>query len=180
MKRILKDIVITRIAAVDKPCQEGAVATILKRDQSQDDPAAVKKHNELTERIVKNLILFPIQRAQQIGTAVDFDDAYKPLLADFRECVARDLLGRMLDALRRSLMSIISDQTMEDDAKLARIREAVGKFLNEATSEVPNALDQIGKSMDEGDHMRALEKRVSVAASLVNKFTHISKHLNGM
>ncbi len=37
MKRVLKELVITRIAAVDRPCQEHATCTILKRRPDDED-----------------------------------------------------------------------------------------------------------------------------------------------
>jgi hypothetical protein len=52
-RRILKEIRLDRIAAVDRPCQEGAVVTILKRAADEADEAFAKRIADLG----KNLLL---------------------------------------------------------------------------------------------------------------------------
>ena len=51
MKRRLTEVRIDRIAAVDFPCQEGAVMTIMKRDESGDNKGRTERIEKLKKRI---------------------------------------------------------------------------------------------------------------------------------
>jgi hypothetical protein len=64
-KRILKEFILTRIAAVDRPCQEGAVVTLLKRAFSDKErEAAAKKGHALPDGS------YPIKSHKDVKNAV--------------------------------------------------------------------------------------------------------------
>lgn len=65
MKRVLKEVKITRISAVDYPCQEGALAAILKGDNFGGMIAEMEKHIKKEDG---KFVLYSQDESKKLGT----------------------------------------------------------------------------------------------------------------
>lgn len=135
-KRILRELKLDKIAAVDRPCQEGATMTIMKR--------APEKMTMDTARIAKDMYGVMSSSGNPPG-ARSFSD----LIAATEECRRQSAVSQELwpyfDALTDSLRSIVADGTMDEPGKINAMRQSIDQFTAAVVSAVPDAEAEIEK-----------------------------------
>lgn len=110
-KRILRNLSLGAIAAVDLPCQEGAKMAIIKR---RDDPAPVAKGSGLARAVAKY---------------VSSDDGAHTFQEVLSENTFDQAIWPMTDALSQSIRSIMGDKTLSAADRDAKITASVDEFL---------------------------------------------------
>jgi len=154
MKRILREFQLDKIAVVDRPCQEGALMCIMKRDNSSE--------TALADLLVKQLIVLPISNGDDDDDGFeDFDSAYEDVLECARECDAKDQLRPLFCALKDSFVSISLDTSLDGSAKAAEMRNSVEQFLAELRGQYPTAPSQLEMAIKVRKGLRTLNKRLS-------------------
>jgi hypothetical protein len=151
MKRILKEFELSRIAAVDRPCQQGAVVTILKRDYSDDKRQGRTISNArrlaTVEYLVKQFMAFPMMLGNDDDGPDDFDRAFK----EQAESQLKMNLGQELYPYTQSLSNVISGIVSCSDLgpadKKAKIRESVEQFMYSLQNDLPNIAGALDESV---------------------------------
>src|SRR5262245_35924355 len=110
-RRRMKQFRIEEMSVVDRPAQEGALATIVKRADDVDDGVA--------ERIVKHY------QEDEVT-----DESLAKFFLDNQIDVAKH--SPVFQALDTSLRSIIDDTTLDNDQKAHMMRKSADAFLVEA------------------------------------------------
>lgn len=142
-KRILHEITLDKVAAVTLPCQEHAVATILKTAPSEIKKAGVelRKLDLPQARGFAEILLENEQR---------------------EKCwAAESAMWPLFDALRQSLATIAADPTLDPAAALARADGSVNEFiaaLNSEWADVATEVIMIAKASPNADRMAAFIK----------------------
>jgi hypothetical protein len=126
--RVLKEISLSAIAAVDFPCQEHAKMTIIKR--------AVAKAAALRADLAK--IDIPAARG------------FLEILAENEQQAAsweaESKMWPLFDALRSSLSSIAADANIDPAAKVSRVEESVTQFISALKAEWPDVAEEVVKT----------------------------------
>lgn len=128
-KRILTGLRLDKIAAVDRPCQEHAKMTIMKR---APDPAV--------EEIVK--FCSDEQGAQTFTTILTEEESRR------RNWKAQEALYPVMDALSSSVRSIVADQSLSDDTRQAMLRQSVEDFMNTIREKAPEVETELSKLLN--------------------------------
>lgn len=133
-RRILQSIQLDKIACVDRPCQEHAVVTIMKRDDG-----VLKK---IADRLVKDLVVVPIpQSSGQDTDSFDYNQALEEVCECDAWCNAKEELRPFVHALKHSLISIYIDPNLRDnETRKVKIQEAVMQFLESIQLKFADAL----------------------------------------
>ena len=136
--RILNELVIDKIAAVDFPCQEHATVTIMKRKDDVQKMTA-EDLGKLADLFTKQVYMSVAPYAalddddDDDNAAEDFDTALTEVLSyqmDWKiDTQIQDMLSPLCDALRKSITSICKDPSMDQNMRLLSIRNSVGQFL---------------------------------------------------
>jgi hypothetical protein len=159
-RRILQALQLDKIAAVDRPCQEGATVAILKRDNSIDKSEVDVE--AIANMIAKDLIVLPM--------SMDDDDddraqSFQDALDEAMECKVKDEISSkmwpMQDALRNSIVSILQDDSLDSDSRLIMISNSVQQFLVSLRQEYPQLLVAVQEAQM-GKRVRELRKRILV------------------
>ncbi len=150
MKRILKDFQLSRIAAVDRPCQEGAVMTIMKRAE----PEAEKRLFTAEERkkdAKSGAALpgggFPIENVEDLKNAIRAIGRAKNPVAARRHIISR---ARSLNAA--SLLPNSWNVSKQD------LQERITKLMTEDFDKSGHALNDCLSECDAADELKKLLK----------------------
>lgn len=119
-KRILRNLKLSHIAAVDFPCQEGAKALLIK---SADRWKILAKSEDLHARTFAEIITENEERQ--------------------RRWAAEEAMWPLFSALRESLASIASDAAVDSNQKLTRVQESVSQFIAALREKWPDVADEI-------------------------------------
>ncbi len=140
IKRILHGLRLGKIAAVDFPCQEGAIAVMLKRKEDSAPGSGAKLAKGLGETLRK--IGFPVSAADEQESAEAFDEILQgqEITQEFW-----DAYYRGTQALERSLLSIIQDDAAMD--KTSMIAQSLQQFTDYIEQTMPG---DVGKSLAAG------------------------------
>jgi hypothetical protein len=160
-RRVLKELQLDRIAAVDRPCQEGATVVIMKRDNSIDKSEVDVE--AIAQQIAKDLIVLPM-------SADDDDDdraqSFQDALDEAMECKVKDEISTKMwplnDALRNSIISILQDDSLDSDSRLIMIYNSVQQYLVALRQEYPQLLVAVQEAQM-GKRVRELRKRLLAA-----------------
>lgn len=145
-KRRMKAFKIDEISMVDKPAQAGAVATMMKRDDSVD-------------RFIEGILVSP-DLANAIAK-VDSSEADK---------------GKIyLKALDTSLRSILGDTNLRDEDRLVMLRKSASDFLQVAKDELPGIEGYIRKSLGSRSDEMNLGQLKKKMDQLNTKFDRVLK-----
>lgn len=135
-RRILRELKLDKIAAVDRPCQEGATMTIMKR--------APEKTPMDTAKIAKDMYGIMSSSGNPPGAR-----SFADLIAATEECRRQSAVSQELwpyfDALTDSLRSIVADATMDEPGKINAMRQSIDQFTAAVVSAVPDAEAEIEK-----------------------------------
>jgi hypothetical protein len=134
-KRILRELKLDKIAAVDFPCQEGALMTIMKRNSAPKIDA---------EQIAKS-IYGSISSNDQPTGAQSFADLIAAQEEQQRQCEVSQELWPYFDALTNSLRSIVADTSLDEAGKINAMRQSIDQFTEAVTAAVPDAEAEIEK-----------------------------------
>lgn len=123
-KRVIRELKLSHIAAVDRPCQEGARAILIKRapDDAWD---ALAKLDLSYARSFAEIVIENEQREARWRA----DQEMWPLF----------------DALRDTLSSIAADQVLDQNQKLTRVQESVSEFVAALRAKWPDVADEISE-----------------------------------
>lgn len=121
-RRVLNQISLKAIAAVDKPCQEGAKAVLIKRAEPQAE--LLKMDDE---------------------HARGFAEILAEREAEDRRWEAEDKLWPIFSALRQSLLSILGDENLDANQRATRRDESIGQFVAALNEEWPDVAADIAK-----------------------------------
>lgn len=135
-KRILRELKLDKIAAVDFPCQEGAVMTIMKR--------AEKGAKLDVEKIAKDLYGVMSSSGNPPGPR-SFADLFAATEACRRQSEVSQELWPYFDALTDSIRSIVADASTDEAGKISAIRQSIDQFTEAVTAAVPDAEAEIEK-----------------------------------
>jgi hypothetical protein len=125
-KRVIDELHLTHIAAVNHPCQEGALARTIK---SRADLVAVIKEIDL-----------PVARG--FAEVMEANEAWK------RRWEVQDKLWPVFDAIRESLVSIAADQGMDESTKLSRSEQSVTEFIEALRAQWPEVASEFEKNAE--------------------------------
>lgn len=152
--RILHDLRLDAIAAVDFPCQEPAMAAILKRA-----PADGSDLGPGFESFAK------LAKLDDMGAR-----AFAEILAENEARRAKwkadEVMWPLFDALRESLSSIAGDQTLDPATKLTRVQESVTQFITALREEWPDVAEEvaeIAKASPNADRMAVFIRAAKAA-----------------
>ena len=137
-RRILHDIRLDKIAAVDFPCQEHARAVLMKR---RDPLAELLKSDDQHAR--------------------GFAELLQEREAQDRRWEAEEEMWPIFSALRESLSSILGDTALTDEQRTTRRDESIQQFvtaINSAWPEVAAEIEKIAKAKPEQPFFAALLK----------------------
>ncbi len=128
--RILHELSLSAIAAVDHPCQEHAKMTIIKRANTR-----FTKSSALRSELAK----LDIPAARGFAEILAANEAQA-------ECwEAESAMWPLFDALRQSLSSIAVDANIDATAKIARVEESVTQFVAALKAEWPDVAEEVSK-----------------------------------
>lgn len=152
--RILRELVIDKIAAVDRPCQEHATVAIMKRHVSEDGVSKVDL-TALGDQITKGIFFSTsptsVPSYSEDDDTEDFSEALSEVVAqslDWKlESAISDVVSPLIDALRRSLCSICKDMVLDPTTKLLAIRNSVGQFLTALQEQYPQIPQKVADAM---------------------------------
>lgn len=150
MKRVLKELQLTHIAAVDRPCQEGALAMIMKRDNGMDKVAV-----DIAGRVAKRLLDHD-----------DFDKAYDSIVDCMRDCDNGDALIVKFNQHEAAIAEIVSDQALTQLGKQEELIEGLSGFLQGLSKA---DVEQFGKALTTGDRLRKLGVRTNALLQKAQK-----------
>jgi hypothetical protein len=179
-KRIMRAFKIDEISGVDRPAQEHAKVTIMKRNGAPMIDA---------EKIAKDLYGVMSSSGNPPGPR-----SFADLFAATEECRRQSEVSQELwpyfDALTDSLRSIVADATMDEPGKINAMRQSIDQFTAAVVSAVPDAEAEIeklftnpaasgvfsagpsGSTVNKGDpDMTDLEKKVGDLTSQVADLT---------
>lgn len=159
-KRILRNLTLTHISAVDDPCQEGAKAAIIKRR----DPTT--KGSSLARSIAK-----------YVGT----DDGAHTFNEVMRENRFSEAIWPLADAFTQAVRSIVADTEITAQVRDAKITTSVDEFLSavrqldppEAGAEVEKQLREL-ISKREDPTMKTVEQLETEIATLKGQITTLT------
>lgn len=134
-KRIMRAFKIDEISGVDRPAQEHAKVTILKRNSAPTLDA---------ERIAKDLYGVMSSSGNPPGPR-----SFADLFAATEECRRQSEVSQELwpyfDALTDSIRSIVADGSSDEAGKINAIRQSIDQFTEAVTAAVPDAEAEIEK-----------------------------------
>jgi len=141
VKRILREIRLGKIAAVDFPCQEHAMATIIKRAPDESTETDGGKMAKALFGALRKSGLF-VGPSDETDGAENFDEVIgeQEMTREFW-----DDYYNATNALQECLMSILKDDTATDKSPL--FQESIKQFADYIEQIMPG---QIGKSLAEG------------------------------
>jgi hypothetical protein len=135
-KRILRELKLDKIAAVDRPCQEHATMTIMKR--------APEGKTMDTAELAKS-IYGAIGSNDKPTGAQSFADLIAAQEEQQRQCDVSQELWPYFDALTNSIRSIVADLTLDEAAKIAAIGTSIDQFKAAVIEAVPDAEEEVEK-----------------------------------
>ena len=152
-KRVLRNLKLSAIAAVDSPCQEGAKALIMKRR----DPSAAAEH---------------------VAKYICEDSGAHSFSEVLRESKFSQEIWPCVDALSQSIRSIVGDSSLTGATREEKINSSVGEFLaavREISPEVSKQLAELvrkkevpmPKTVEELEAELATAKAATIAAEKV-------------
>lgn len=141
-RRIMRHFKLAEISAVDKPAQEGATATLMKRKDAETPT-------------VEGLLIKCFLHDGAVETKT---------LAKSVSSVASSGLEPYFKALNTSLHSIVADGTLSDVYKLEMMKSSASEFLKYAKQKVPDIEKYLKESLEEGQedmNLRQLQKQMN-------------------
>ena len=136
-KRIIGELTLSHIAAVDNPCQEGARAKLTKRELSTEQIGVQKARSAMTE--IAKIAIPPVKGFMEIMAENELWE---------RRSKANNALWPFMDALRDSLAGIAADITMGESEKLTAAAESVTQFVNTLRAKWPDVAQEIDETAD--------------------------------
>jgi hypothetical protein len=176
-RKVIKSMTLREVSAVTVPAQTPALAALLK---SAEHPAAV----EITKYLSTD----------------DGAKSFSDFLADREECERKWEIQEdywpVLDALRNSVLSIVTDASLDAEARNARVGESVSQFLasiqslssddtGEDIAKVFNQVKEHGNTMSEEltkalAQVAELTKALAAAEVLAKMSDADKKHMESM
>lgn len=132
-KRILTGLRLDKIAAVDRPCQEGATMTIMKR---AEDPLAA----DIAKRFID-----PADGARP------FAEFLAERLKSKQFHAVQEELWPLFNSMQDAVTSIMGDTSVPADQRSAMVRSSVEDFLNAVRSKVPTVEAELAKLITAGE-----------------------------
>lgn len=132
-KRIIRDFRLDKIAAVDRPCQQGAKMTIMKRADLMKldaDLAPIVKYISASEGA---------QPFQTFLSQAEQRDKHYDLVEQFQS---------ELCALDNSLRSIVGDAEMSQERKPLAMRESIEAFMTSVRDKWPDIPATVAKAVE--------------------------------
>lgn len=128
-KHVFTEFDLSEISAVDKPAQEGAMAAIIKRDDSLAG---------MIEKMIE-----PDEGAASFVDILADNERRKEYWETTEE------FWPMLDALSESVRSIVADAQLSRDARRAMIATSVDDFLGAVLQKIPDAEQTLRRFLSE-------------------------------
>jgi hypothetical protein len=162
MKRIIKEFELSRIAAVDRPCQQGAVVTILKRAPSN----GVSKYKkalpiDTVGWLAKQFLAFPMTFDNDDGPD-DFDTAFAENVENQLKSELGSELYSYTSALREAIAGILACSDLTPDDKRSKIKESVTQFVTSLQERFPMIAEDLEKVVEKA-YLTGLRKRFLIA-----------------
>lgn len=185
-RRIMRAFKLHEISCVDRPAQEGARMTIMKRAQPVVAATAIAKY------------VAPMMDSAMKPGARTFEEVYRASEEQRRQWAANEKLWPLFSALEESLRSIAADGTVASEGKTTRIRESVDAFMEAVKRELPEVQQELAKLLTEnpatagffnagkraGDHVQRKENTmpddVKKVADLEASVTKLTTDLTAM
>ena len=155
-RRIMRGLQLDEISAVDRPAQEGAIATILKRVPSAAATSIVKYYNyhETDEG------------------AKPFSEVMSAMVEGEEQSEIMEVVGPAIYALEESLRSIAQDIDLTDTEKQSMMRTSAEEFLITVKEKWPEVEEEINKLVAEEDDM------TETKAELQKQIDELTEKLN--
>lgn len=133
---------IEELSLVDKPAQEGALATIIKRDSRSTVDAILKYY----------MGPVPVSGSIPDNRAKGFAELLRANMHDRAQAELAQNCWPLFGALDTSLRSIVGDPNLEDEKKLELMRDSTNQFLTAIRAKLPSIDETIQESLDGVKH----------------------------
>lgn len=158
-RRKMRRFQMMEISAVDRPAQEGALATMTKRD---------------TRVLIDGIV------DHYLSNRDDFIPDSRAMIAKRVTSQTSENCRPLFLALAKSLQSIVNDDSLTDERRISLMRDAAGDFLHVAKGEVPDIERHLAKGLSEGEmNVAQLKKQIDGLGrkldSLVPRLEQVSK-----
>lgn len=140
-KRIIDELHLSHIAAVDNPCQEGAKAKLTKR--APDLIAICKALDD--------------EGARSFAEILEEDQARRA------RWEADEQLWPLFDALRCSLTSVAADQTLNDGQKMIGVQQNISQFMTALQDQWPDVMEEVAEATAKRDGATKLADMIKAA-----------------
>lgn len=150
-RRKMKRFRLDEISAVDKPAQEGALATLMKRKRERLGVA--KADSALVTQIVDHYL----------ANGSDGFAAYSHAsIAKQMDAAKAEPCWPYFEALQTSLQSIVRDDSLSDNDRVRLMKSSASDFVEAAQKELPGFESYLRKGLNEGSmNLTQLRKQMA-------------------